>query len=63
LSALLASSVPGITGAGTNNDTKSKAGIDRLSEQVGTPVISDSVLVDMARLHGEGIMKWWEGGT
>jgi hypothetical protein len=33
------------------------------SIQVGTPVISDSVLVDMARLQGEGIMKWWECGT
>lgn len=33
------------------------------SIQVGTPIISDSVLVKMARLQGEGIMKWWEGGT
>ena len=32
------------------------------SMQVGTPIISDSQLVKMARLHGEGIMKWWEGG-
>ena len=23
----------------------------------------DSVLVQMARLHGEGIRQWWEGGT
>jgi len=33
------------------------------SIQVGSPVISDSVLVKMARLQGSGIMKWWEGGT
>jgi len=33
------------------------------SMQVGTPMISDSQLVKMARLHGEGILKWWEGGT
>lgn len=32
------------------------------SIQVGTPIVSDSQLVRMARLHGEGIMKWWEGG-
>jgi hypothetical protein len=33
------------------------------SIQVGTPIMPDSPLVRMARLHGEGIMKWWEGGT
>ena len=33
------------------------------SIQIGTPIISDSQLVKMARLHGEGIMKWWECGT
>jgi hypothetical protein len=33
------------------------------SIQVGAPIISDSQLVKMARLHGQGIMKWWEGGT
>jgi hypothetical protein len=32
------------------------------SIQVGAPIISDSQLVKMARLHGEGIIKWWEGG-
>jgi hypothetical protein len=31
------------------------------SIQVGTPM-PDSQLVQMARLHGEGIMKWCEGG-
>lgn len=33
------------------------------SIQVGTPIESDSVLVKMARLQGEGINKWWEGGV
>jgi hypothetical protein len=33
------------------------------SIQVGAPIISDLQLVKMVRLHGEGIMKWWEGGT
>jgi hypothetical protein len=43
-------------------DRKSAKARFTYSIQVGTPVISDSVLVEMARLHGEGIMKWWEGG-
>jgi hypothetical protein len=44
-------------------DQKSaKAGFT-YSIQVGAPVNSDSVLVKMARLQGEGIMKWWEGGV
>jgi len=33
------------------------------SIQVGAPMQDDSVLVQMARLHGEGIRKWWEGGS
>jgi len=33
------------------------------SIQIGTPIVSDSLLVKMARLQGEGIMKWWEGGV
>lgn len=32
------------------------------SIQVGAPIKSDSQLVKMARLQGEGIMKWWEVG-
>ena len=32
------------------------------SIQVGTPIVSDSQLVKMAHLHGEGFIKWWEGG-
>ncbi len=44
-------------------DRKSASARFPYSIQVGTPIISDSQLVKMARLHGEGIMKWWEGGT
>ena len=44
-------------------DRKSASARFSFSIQIGTPIISDSQLVKMARLHGEGIMKWWEGGT
>jgi hypothetical protein len=33
------------------------------SMQVGVPMVPDSQLVRMARLQGQGIMKWWEGGV
>lgn len=33
------------------------------SIQIGTPIIPDSSLNEMARQMGEGIIKWWEGGT
>ena len=33
------------------------------SIQAGAPMPDDSVLVQMARLHGEGIRQWWEGGV
>ncbi|HTY61863.1 MAG TPA: nuclear transport factor 2 family protein [Acidobacteriota bacterium] len=32
------------------------------SMQVGEPMTGNSSLVDMARLQGGGIVKWWEGG-
>jgi hypothetical protein len=32
------------------------------SMQVGAPITSDLQLVKMARLQGQGIIKWWEGG-
>jgi hypothetical protein len=44
-------------------DRKSARARFSYSIQVGAPIISDSIFVDMARLQGEGIMKWWEGGT
>ncbi len=43
-------------------DQKSARARFSYSIQVGTPIISDSQLVKMARLQGEGIIKWWEGG-
>lgn len=43
-------------------DRKSANARFSYSIQVGTPIISDSLLLKMARLHGEGIRKWWEGG-
>ncbi len=44
-------------------DRKSARARFTYSIQVGAPIISDSILVKMARLQGQGIMKWWEGGT
>jgi len=43
-------------------DRKSATGQFPYSIQVGTPMASNSSLVEMARLQGEGIKKWWEGG-
>jgi hypothetical protein len=33
------------------------------SIQVGVPLDADSSLISMARLHGEGVRTWWEGGV
>lgn len=33
------------------------------SIQVGMPFESETSLVSMARLHGEGVRTWWEGGV
>jgi hypothetical protein len=33
------------------------------SIEVGAPIVPDSHLARMARLHGERILRWWEGGT
>lgn len=33
------------------------------SIQVGAPLDSETSLVAMARLHGEGVQTWWEGGV
>jgi len=43
-------------------DRKSAKAQFPYSMQVGTPMTADSQLVEMARLQGEGILKWWEGG-
>jgi hypothetical protein len=44
------------------SDRKSAVGRFPYSMQVGTPMTGNSSLVDMARLQGEGIVKWWESG-
>ena len=44
-------------------DRKSASARFPYSMQVGTPIISDSLLVQMARLQGQGILQWWEGGV
>jgi hypothetical protein len=44
-------------------DRKSAKAQFSYSIQVGVPIVSDSQLVKMARLQGQGIMKWWEGGV
>jgi hypothetical protein len=44
-------------------DGRSAVGMFPYSMQVGQPIEGDSSLIAMARLHGEGIAKWWEGGV
>jgi hypothetical protein len=41
---------------------KSAKAVFTYSIQVGALLDSDSLIVKMSRLHGGGIMKWWEGG-
>lgn len=45
------------------SDQKSAKARFSYSIQVGSPLESDSTLVQMARSQGEGIQKWWEGGV
>ena len=44
-------------------DKKSAKAQFTYSIQVGAPMALDSTLAQMARLSGEGIIKWWEGGV
>jgi hypothetical protein len=44
-------------------DRRTATGKFPYSMQVGTPMTGDSSLLEMARLQGEGIVKWWEGGV
>jgi hypothetical protein len=63
-------SVPGFEGNAEQQQETVKVAADRLSAkaqfpysiQVGAPMASDSSLVNMARLHGGGIVKWHEAG-
>jgi hypothetical protein len=44
-------------------DRRSAIAVFPYSIQVGIPLESESSLVAMARLHGEGVRTWWEGGV
>jgi hypothetical protein len=46
-----------------SSDRLSARAVFPYSIQVGAPVETDSSLVEMARLHGEGVQTWWEGGA
>jgi hypothetical protein len=43
-------------------DRRTATGLFPYSIQVGTAITGDTSLVEMARLQGEGIVKWWESG-
>jgi hypothetical protein len=44
-------------------DLRSATALFPYSIQVGMPIESGNSLASMARLHGEGVQTWWEGGT
>lgn len=44
-------------------DLKSANAAFTYSIQVGAPFETESSLAAMARLHGEGVRTWWEGGV
>jgi hypothetical protein len=43
-------------------DLRSAEALFPYSIQVGVPFETESSLAAMARLHGEGVRTWWEGG-
>jgi hypothetical protein len=44
-------------------DLQSAKAVFPYSIQVGTPIETETSLAAMARLHGEGVRTWWEGGV
>jgi hypothetical protein len=44
-------------------DLRSATAVFPYSIQVGVPFETESSLAAMARLHGEGVRTWWEGGV
>ena len=44
-------------------DLLSAKAVFTYSIQVGMPFESETSLASMARLHGEGVRTWWEGGV
>lgn len=45
------------------NDRRTATAVFPYSIQVGMPIESESSLAGMARLQGEGVRTWWEGGA
>jgi hypothetical protein len=62
---------PGFQAGGTRQAAVVTVATDRRSAvarfpysiHVGAPIVPDSHLARMARLHGGGILRWWEAGT
>jgi hypothetical protein len=46
-----------------SHDRLSATAVFPYSIQVGVPIESETSLVHMARLQGEGVQTWWEGGV
>lgn len=46
-----------------SSDRLTASAVFPYSIQVGTPFESENSLASMARLHGEGVRTWWEGGA
>jgi len=46
-----------------SSDCLSATAIFPYSIRVGVPIESDTSLASMARLHGDGVRTWWEGGN
>ena len=44
-------------------DLRSANAVFPYSTQVGVPFETETSLAAMARLHGEGVRTWWEGGV
>jgi hypothetical protein len=44
-------------------DLRSAKAVFPYSIQVGMPFETETSLAAMARLHGEGVRMWWEGGV
>ena len=44
-------------------DRLSARAVFPFSIQVGKPIETETSLASMARLHGEGVRTWWEGGV
>ena len=46
-----------------SSDLRSATAVFPYSIQVGMPFETETSLAAMARLHGEGVRTWWEGGA